>query len=100
MAGAVVEAYQNFNESIDNMKDFWAGVKYWVNPLNWFVELNKGLDFVVNHEYTATGVMAFTIIAIWLVMANANWVKKYVFWTWVIYWVLRGFVYRNEVVLG
>lgn len=85
--------YGELKQVNENLETF----KYWINPVNWFVEAHKGLYILVNHEDTATFLMAGTIIGIWLIMVDVKWVKKWLFWSWVGYWILRGFVYRNGV---
>lgn len=96
--GNPFEVISELNDKVDTLNHNWESFKYWVNPVNWFVEANRGLYTIINHEDTATVLMAGTIIGIWLIMADVKWVKKWLFWSWVIYWVLRGFVYPNHVV--
>lgn len=93
----IVNSVSEFNDKMDALEKGWETFKYWINPVNLFAELHRAMDMLINHQNTATGLMAVTIVAIWLIMLDVKWVKKYLFWSWVVYWVLRGFVYPNEV---
>lgn len=86
------ESLDEFNKNVESFVDgFW----YWINPLNWFIEANKGLHWLINQPETATFLVSGTIVGIWLIMLGANFPKKYLFWGWIVYWTLRGFVYKN-----
>ena len=88
----VQNSIDTFNQNIELIGETF---RYWINPLNWFVEINRGLHWLVNQPETGTVLMSGTIIGIWLIMLGANFPKKWLFWSWIIYWTLRGFIYRN-----
>jgi uncharacterized membrane protein YczE len=37
--------------------------------------------------------IAGSIIGVWLAMLGARWPRAVIFWAWVIFWVLRGYVF-------
>jgi len=81
-------------ESVDKLSDGIQTFLYWTNPLNWFIELNRGLYWLIHHPETGNYLVAVTIVGIWLMMLGANTPKKYVFWGWIGYWFLRAVVYN------
>lgn len=70
-------------------------ILYWINPVNWFVEVHRGLDWLINQPDTATGFLAATIVLIWLIQLGAEFPKKWLFWGWICYWFLRAVVYKH-----
>lgn len=37
--------------------------------------------------------MAGSIILIWFLMFGAKWPKKWLYWAWIAFWAIRGFVF-------
>lgn len=87
--------FSGLQDSLDTFNQNFESVKYWLSPVNWFIEANKGLHWLINQPETGIFLMGGTIVGIWLIMLGANFPKKYLFWSWIIYWTLRGFIYRN-----
>lgn len=91
----ITDAKDSFNTAIEKWEQFqleWLQFKasflYWINPLNWFIEINKGLRWLIEHPETGFYLMAATIIGIMLSWANFKFHKPYIFWGWVAYWIL------------
>ncbi len=77
---------EELNNKIDN-------VGYWINPVNWVKEAWSALDNVVSNGSWDVPMIAATIIGIILIGLGANFLKKWLFWGWVLFWLLRGFVF-------
>lgn len=90
----VAELKESVDKVGDGMVKFAETVAYWINPINWFIEANKGLYWLVHHPETGNYLVVATIVSIWLMMLGANTPKKYVFWGWIVYWFLRAVVYN------
>lgn len=76
-------------ETIDKIGEAIDKVIYWLNP----VHIWQGLGTLVNSSTTAVFLMAGTIIGFWFIAFGAKTPKKVIFWSWVSYWLLRGFVF-------
>lgn len=86
-AKGINEAIKNLNEKID----FYF---YWINPVNWIKEGYLYLEINISNGTFDYPFIAITIFLIWLIMLGANWPKKIIWWSWIIFWLLRGFVFR------
>jgi hypothetical protein len=83
----------SINQLNENIQNFQDGFTYWVNPKNWFIEGWQGLEHLIHDPGTAVVLIAGTIIGGWLIACGVKWPKKIIFWSWVGYWILRGFVF-------
>lgn len=77
---------RELNGKIDGVGEWLA---YWGNPATWY-------ELIA--ETFRTGAldvpfMAGSIILIWFIMFGADWPKKYIYWGWVVFWTLRGFIF-------
>lgn len=81
---------KGLQDSIDALNGKIDKVIYWANPVNWFKEAGVALYRTVSSGSLDIPLMIFTIAAIWLIMLGAQKPKKLLFWTWIIFWVLRG----------
>ena len=87
--------FEGIVEAVEAWERFWSKVGYWINPINLFKEMHRGLHWLVNQPETAEYLMIGTIVGGMLIMLGAKFPKKYIFWGWIGYWVLRGVIYRN-----
>lgn len=90
----VYEIKQSIDEFNEKFSIFVDKFLYWINPLNWFIEANKGLYWLVNHPETGNYLIVATIVGFWFMMLGANFPKKWLFWGWIGYWVLRALIYN------
>lgn len=37
--------------------------------------------------------IAGSIICVWLIMLGAKWPRILLFWAWIVFWILRGFIF-------
>lgn len=81
---------KGLQDSIDALNDKLNSIAYWANPINWFKEAGAALYHAVNSGSLDIPLLIFTIAAIWLIMLGAQKPKKLLFWTWIVFWVLRG----------
>lgn len=87
----IKDAAHTFKESLDSIKAFTGDVIHWLDPRTWYTEL---------HDLFITGVLdtpfiVGTIGGVVLLMMGASWPKKWLFWGWVVFWVLRAGVFRT-----
>lgn len=68
---------------------------YWINPVNMFKEAWGWLDCTISSGALDIPFLAASIVLIWLIMLGAKWPKKWIFWGWVIFWTLRGFIFNG-----
>ncbi len=87
---STAQSIGEFNSKLDSIGEW---LKYWLNPVNLGNEIWSGLDVLITSPDTAFFLIGATIIGGWLMMLGAKWPKKYLFWGWIIYWVLRGAVF-------
>jgi len=66
---------------------------YWANPVHWVTELWKLLDTLFSNGTMDIALLVGTIAAIWLIMLGAQKPKKYLFWSWIIFWLLRAVIF-------
>lgn len=79
----------HLNNTLDGLGQFFHALGYWLNPVNVWRELGHlfaggSLD---------TPLVVLTIIGIMMLMAGAKWPKKWIFWGWVLFWILRGVMF-------
>ena len=85
-------ALADLQESINNLNKNMESLGFWINPVNWFKEGWAWIDYTVGSGTLDVPFLAGTIISIWLIMLGAEWPKKVLFWGWIIFWTLRGFI--------
>lgn len=85
--------FKKLTESVDNLNHKIETISYWINPKNLATELWNVFGHLISSPETGYLLAAGTIIGIWLIMLGAKWPKKWIFWSWVIYWVFRGFIF-------
>jgi murein DD-endopeptidase MepM/ murein hydrolase activator NlpD len=89
----IEKPYTKATDSIAELNDKLDTIGYWINPVNWVKEAWQGLEWLIQNPDVAIWLMGGTVIGIWLICLGAKWPKKWLFWGWIIYWVLRGFVF-------
>jgi hypothetical protein len=89
----IEKPYQDISSSISELNHHIDSFIYWINPVHWFTSGWHSLGDLIQNPETAIILMAGTIIGGWLMATGVKWPKKWLFWGWVIYWVLRGFVF-------
>lgn len=88
----LIEDYQRLSEEIQWFNDRFVTIAYWINPYNWvFIEWRYFKEWIKSGTANEPFLVG-TIILIWFMMLGAGWPKKYLFWGWVVFWVLRGVV--------
>lgn len=85
--------FKSVQEGIQGLNDRIDKIGYWINPVNWVKELWGFLDTLFKSGALDNALIVATIGAIMLIMLGAEKPKKYIFWTWVIYFILRGFIF-------
>lgn len=68
-------------------------IGYWINPVNWVKEAWAALHEVISTGSWDVPLICATMVCVILIGLGANFLKKWVFWGWVIFWILRGFVF-------
>lgn len=97
-AGGVLGLVKTLIEKIDELI-------YWLNPVHWFQHAWAGLRDLLHNAWLAfphlfqsgaldVPLIVGTMIGILLLMLGANWPKKWIFWGWILFWTLRGLVFR------
>lgn len=85
----IKDSLNEINDSVNSVGSFFREVLYWLNPVN----LYKELDHVFDAGLLDVPLIIATIIGILLLMGGAKWPKKWLFWGWVVFWILRGVVF-------
>lgn len=84
--GGLKDGIDHLNKTLDGVGHFFHELGYWLNPVNAWRELgNVFISGVLD-----TPLIVGTIIGILLLMGGAKWPKKWIFWGWVVFWILRG----------
>ena len=81
--------YNNIANGLAELNQKIDAVVYWLNPIH----IWQGIGDLIASPATGVFLMSGTIIGIWLIAFGAKTPKKFIFWTWVGYWLLRGFVF-------
>lgn len=89
MANPVTE----LSESIEKLNHNLDRLAFWINPANWVKEGWAWLDHIIGGGRLDIPFMATSIVLVWLIMLGAEWPKKVLFWGWIIFWTLRGFIF-------
>lgn len=76
---------QGLSELNTKLESVW----YWLNPKHIFQAAYDGLDYLITNPETAFYMMGGTIVGIWLIALGVKWPKKWVFWGWIAYFLLR-----------
>lgn len=85
--------FSDMGDKIDRLNSSIENFVYWLNPANWVREAWGSLGDAFSSGALDVPLMAGTIVGIWLIMFGADWPKKWVFWGWLSFWTLRGFVF-------
>ena len=86
---------KDLTDSIDRFTNSVDNFFYWINPINWVKEGWAWLDQNISSGSLDVPFMAASIILIWLIIFGAKWPKKYLYWGWLCFWVLRGVVFNG-----
>jgi murein DD-endopeptidase MepM/ murein hydrolase activator NlpD len=89
----IEKPYKGATNSIGELNDKLDAIGYWINPKNWITEGWEALGNLITDPTTAVFLMAGTIVGFWFIAMGAKSPKKILFWTWVFYWILRGFIF-------
>lgn len=93
MPDFIERPYTKLTDSVAELNDKLDTIGYWINPKNLLSEAWQGLEWLIYNPDVAVWLMGGTIIGIWIIALGAKWPKKWLFWSWIVYWVLRGFVF-------
>jgi murein DD-endopeptidase MepM/ murein hydrolase activator NlpD len=85
--------FKGIGDKLDALNAKLDSIGYWINPVNWVKELWAFLDKAFSSGSLDMPLLAVTIAAIWAIMLGAEKPKKWIFWTWVIFWLLRGVIF-------
>jgi hypothetical protein len=80
-------------EAAEAVNDMAEGIKtaaHYLNPVTWYETLREAISSGAWDIPLLVG----TIIGIGIWSLGANWPKKWIFWGWVVFWILRGVVFR------
>jgi hypothetical protein len=89
----IEKPYDKVGNSISELNDKLDTFGYWINPIHWFTEGWAALERLILHPETGAWLIGGTIIGVWLTMAGLNIPRKYIYWGWIVFWILRGFVF-------
>lgn len=79
-------AIENLNSRIDTYM-------YWINPINWVKEGWGWIDTNIGNGALDEPFLVASMVLIWLIIFGAKWPKKWLWWGWIGFWILRGFVF-------
>ena len=85
-----VNPLKGVEKQLDALNTRLDNLAYWANPYHWATELWGLLDRLFTNGTMDIALMVATIAGIWLIMMGCEKPKKYLFWTWVLFWLLRG----------
>lgn len=76
-------------ESLVKIDERLAKLDYWTSGA-WM-----GNEWAYFKKWLASGqanepFMIASVVCIWLIMFGADWPKKWLYWGWVVFWVLRA----------
>jgi hypothetical protein len=84
--------FKEIQADIHAIKEGVQTFLYWINPFNWIKDGWILLSDAISNGSLDIPLILFTIIAVWLTVLGLKQPKKWAFWTWVIFWILRGFI--------
>lgn len=80
-------------QQLGELNDKLDAFIYWINPVHWVKDGWRSLEQLFAGGTIDEPFIAASIILVILIGLGANWPKKWLFWGWVVYWLLRGFVF-------
>ena len=89
----IMKEIDEFKTSVGEFKESIDSFRYWINPINWVKELWSWLHINISTGFLDGPFLIYSIVLIWLLMFGAKWPKKWLFWGWVVFWILRGFIF-------
>lgn len=92
-AGRTLDKIEGIKNSVDHISSTIDKIVYYINPANWVKDSLNWLHINMLNGSLDESLLVVTIVVIWLTMFGAKRPKKYCFWTWVLYLILRGFVF-------
>ena len=87
------ETIKGVQEGLDRLNDSIATYMYWINPINLVKEGWGWLEANISAGALDVPFIAASIVLVWLIVFGAKWPKKYLYWGWLGFWVLRGFIF-------
>lgn len=81
---------KGLEDKIDILNQKINTFMYWANPLHWFEYLGEQVSTWINSDAFDWSICAALMIGIGLWMFGMNWHKKYMFWMFISYLVIRG----------
>lgn len=85
----IEKPYDGFNQNLAELNDKLDTIGYWLNPKHVLEAAYHGLEQLITNPETALYLMGGTMVGIWLIAVGVRWPKKWVFWIWVAYFLLR-----------
>lgn len=86
----IAESLGNISDGLHALGEFFKQLGHWLNPNTWVTELH----YLFHSGLLDTPLIVATIAGILLWIGGAKWHKKYLFWGWVVFWILRAGVFR------
>lgn len=90
MFAPVIELNENVRAASDAVKK----IVYWLDPRNVHEEIKEFLYETIAGGKLDEPMIIGTMGGIILIGLGAQWPKKWIFWGWVTFWILRGAVFR------
>lgn len=85
---------KELNQNIQTATETLDKITYWLDPRNAHKEIVAFLDETISGGKLDEPLLAATIGGVVLIGLGAQWPKKWIFWGWIAFWILRGAVFR------
>lgn len=84
------DVFDKLADSIDHFNQRIDQVAYWFSPGKWL-----GNEWAYYTKWIRDGqadeyFIVATIALVWLIMLGASWPKKYIYWSWIVFWIIKG----------
>jgi hypothetical protein len=89
----IEDPYKDTANSLGELNGKLDAIGYWINPKHFIPEGWEALGILFTSPDLAVWLIGGTIVGVWLIMLGATWPKKWLFWGWIVYWALRGFIF-------
>lgn len=85
--------FTEVSNKIQALNDKVDQIVYWGNPAHWVTGIWDATSDLFHSGNADIFLLIATIGAIWLIQLGAQKPKKYLFWSWIVFWVLRGGIF-------
>lgn len=93
MATSLIQSVKGVGNNLVTLNHRIDTFAYWCHPTHWVQGVWQYTDTLFKSGNADIYLLVGTIAAIWLIMLGAEKPKKYLFWTWIVFWILRGAVF-------